>query len=129
MDLLSLKLSFLCPNLSNQSVTTCSANLHYSVALDQPARSFQISVCGSLEIQDPPQAEYILSTHLDTWHVVFLVPVLWGMHDYYVVHAVSPSSVSAQILVTVTPSFCEQALKAWKFFLSLQTQHSRVKES
>lgn len=44
MDLLSLRLSFLCPKLSTQGAITCSPKLLYSVPLDPPDNSFLRSV-------------------------------------------------------------------------------------
>lgn len=49
VDLLSLRLCFFSPNLGNKSAVTCSANPHYSVALDHPASSFPMSMDVSLD--------------------------------------------------------------------------------
>lgn len=106
MDLLSLRLGFLCPKLSTQGAITCSPKLHYPVSLDQPANSFLRSTDSTLEVMDLPQAAYNLWTHQGR------LGLLWPCLGY------------AHLLSLLRDSISVQPSLGTEVFLPLQTKES-----
>lgn len=114
MDLLSLRLCFFSPNLGNQGKVKCSANPHYTVALDHLASSFPVSVNVSLDAKAIWYTLYAsrhracCSCSCTLWHACLL---LW--------HLLSSLCFCTNAYhchcLCYTPSWKED-LKTWKYF-------------